>query len=135
MTAGVGTGRNEMEVTNECGEGRLSSIFWILVLVAAVYAAVNVGPVYYANYSFSDKMIEVARLPKWSNTDAKLMDHLMKEVRDEGLGPWVGPSNCTISTYEGGRRITCHYERTVNILPGFPHTFRFTDNVEQPLVY
>ncbi len=123
-----------MEARNERGEGRLSSILWLLALAAAGYVAVNVGPVYYANYSLNDKMIEQARLPKWTKDD-KIMEQLMREVRDEGLGAYLTPHQITISTYEGGRRITCAYERTVNILPGWRHTFRFLNNVEQTVVY
>jgi hypothetical protein len=124
-----------MRLKSERGEGRLSAIIWLVVLAAAIYAGFHVGPVYYGNYQIADKMVEVARLPRGTNTDDKILDILMKEVREDGLGGYLNRQQFLISTYEGGRRISCQYERTVDILPGWTHTFKFVNKADQPLIY
>jgi hypothetical protein len=63
------------------------------------------------------------------------MDLLMKEVRERGLDGEVKRTNFTILTQEFGRRITCQYDRTVEVLPGWKHTFRFKNEASQPLIY
>jgi hypothetical protein len=32
------------------------------------------------------------------------------------------------------RTISCNYERTVQVLPGVKHTFKFNPNADQPLI-
>lgn len=124
-----------MRLKSERGEGRLSSIIWLAILAAAGYGGFHVAPVYYANYQIADKMVEVARLPRGTNNDEKILDILMKEVREDGLGGYLTRQQFQIATYEGGRRISCQYERTVDILPGWTHTFKFANKAEQPLIY
>ena len=67
---------------SERGEGRLGTIVGLLLLAAVAYAIWNVGPVYYANYEFADKMIEIARTPKFRASDEKILDMLMKEAAE-----------------------------------------------------
>jgi hypothetical protein len=88
-----------------------------------------------ANYSLKDKMAEIARLPR-HNKDEKLQEMLWKQgVVEFGLQPYLPQGSFKISTYEGGRTISCEYEREGEILPGWKKTFRFENSVEQPLVY
>jgi deoxyribose-phosphate aldolase len=53
----------------EQGEGRIGSLLFLVVLAAAGYAAWNVAPLYIANYSMKDKMLEVARQPRSTNDE------------------------------------------------------------------
>ncbi len=124
-----------MKMRNETGEGRLGSFISLALLLACAYAAWNVVPVYFDHYGFTDKVNEIARTPHYrAPSDERIMDMLMKEVRERRLGEYIRPQNFKISTVETSRQITIRYERTVEVLPGWKHTFKFTFTADQPLV-
>jgi hypothetical protein len=123
-----------MRRKSETGEGRFGTIFSLLLFAAVAYAAWNVVPVHYANYSFKDKMLEIARTPRYKGGDEKVMDLLMKEAAEFRINAYVRPSNCTIQSQDQYRRIRCNYEREVEILPGWKHVFKFNNEVDQPLI-
>ena len=118
----------------ERGEFRASSIFSLVVLLAVILVIWNVAPVYVDHYALKDKMEEIARTPKWRAKDDKLMDMLMKYVRENRLDGFIKSSQFTISTIETNRRIGVQYQRPAQVLPGWKHTFRFDISVEQPLI-
>jgi hypothetical protein len=117
------------------GEGRLSSIIWLVVFAALGWAAWNVAPAYIANFSLTDKMNEIARTPRGPKAEQQVQDQLAKYIRQERLDEWIDVSMFQVSTVETNRRITLEYEREVQILPGFKKVLHFTDKVEQPLLY
>jgi hypothetical protein len=120
---------------DERGEGRLGSIVMLIIVVAAVYAGFHVAPVYMDHYSFADKINEIARTPRYrAPTDEKVLDLLMKEVRERQMGDWIGRENFVINTTEVNRRIRLSYERQAEILPSWTYTFRFNVDADQPLV-
>jgi hypothetical protein len=120
---------------NETGEGKLSSLMWLVVFIAVGYAVWHVAPVYISNYSFKDKMNEIARSPRGVVSDERIVDMLWHEVRERRLDPFIQRSCFKISTLETSRRISCAYERKEQILPGLTWTFRFDNEVDQPLIY
>jgi len=124
-----------MSVSSQKGEARLSTFIWLVFFAALVYAGWNVVPVYIDNFALKDKMNEIARAPKWSNPDDKIVDNLMRYVRENRLDGYIQRPQIKVSTLETSRRISLAYQRTANILPGFPHTFQFSHQVDQPLVY
>jgi len=124
-----------MPMRSERGEGRLSSLFGLAVFAAAVLAVWNVAPVYIDDFALKDKMNEIARAPRGTNTDDKVMDLLMRYVREERLDGHIQRSSFKISTLETSRRITVDYRRAGEILPGWKHTFNFHNQVDQPLIY
>jgi hypothetical protein len=117
------------------GEGRLGSIISLLVLLAVVYAAWNVAPAYIANYGLKDKMNEIARSPRGTTKDDKILDMLDQYVREERLDSYVQRSMFQVSTLDTSRRIFVVYERPVKILPGFEKVLTFENDVSQPLVF
>jgi hypothetical protein len=120
---------------SERGEGKLGGLVMLALIVALAWAAWNVAPVYFADYDFRDKVNEIARTPRYrAPTDEKVMDMLMKEVRERRLDPYVRPSNFQIITTETSRRIRYHYEREAHVLPGWRKIFRFDFTADQPLV-
>src|SRR5689334_1385808 len=121
--------------TSEHGKGALQNIIWLAAFAAAIYAALNVGPPYIAHWNVTDKMNEVARLPKGLNTDDRLRELIMKTVREEGLDPWVKPQAFRIQTLESSRRINLEYDREVKILPGYTKTIHFSGQADQPIAY
>jgi hypothetical protein len=127
--------RTDMNTRNERGNGKLGSILSLALIVAFAYAAWNVAPVYIDHYGFTDKVNEIARTPRYkAPSDDRIMDLLMKEVRERRLYDWIRQQNFKISTVETSRQITVTYERTVEVLPGWKHTFKFKFTADQPLV-
>jgi hypothetical protein len=124
-----------MRQRREKGEGRLAGVLWLLGFAGLAYAGWNLFPVYFANYSLQDKMIEVARLGRTVNPDEKILDILMKEVRDLDLTPYVQRSDFRILSEEQRRRISVAYDRDAMVLPGWKKNFRFNIEVDQPLVF
>jgi len=124
-----------MRKKSERGEGKLSGLIWLVAFAAAGYAAWNVFPVYFANYSLQDKMIEVARLGRGQNPDEKILELLMKEVRELDLAPYVQRTDIRIATEEHRRRIWVTYQREAVVLPGWTKLFNFNIAVEQPLIF
>ena len=120
---------------NERGAAQVSSIISLFAIVALAFAAWNVGPLYFEHYDFADKVNEICRTPKYkANTDEKVIEMLMKEVRERRLDPYIGKGNIAVSTTDTSRRITITYERDSKVLPGWERTFEFTINSDQPLV-
>ena len=123
-----------MRFSSEKGEGRLSSIIWMLALIGFGYATWHVGPVYFAGYSLVDKMNEMARAPKYNHPDEKILDTLMKEVRELRLEQWIVRSDFKVNTYENSRRISVEYDVLIDVLPGYKRTFHFKHDVDQPII-
>jgi hypothetical protein len=120
---------------SERGEGRLGSLFGLAVFAAAALALWNVAPVYIDDFALKDKMNEIARAPRGMNPDEKLLDQLMRYVREERLDGFIPRNSFKISTLETSRRISVDYQREARILPGWKHTFAFHNQVDQPLIY
>jgi hypothetical protein len=120
-----------MRREGERGEGKLTMFLWLAFFAAVVFAAWHVAPVYIDHYALVDKV----NAPKWSHPDDKINELLMKYVREERLDGWVTRNSFTISTVDTGRRITVNYHREVEILPGWKHDFKFSKQIDQPLVY
>ena len=123
-----------MSVRREKGEARLSSIIWLVALMGFAYAVWHVGPVYLAGYSLVDKMNEMARAAKYNHSDEKILDTLMKEVRERGLDQWIVRSDFKVNTFDNSRRISVEYDVPIEVLPGWTRTFHFKHEVDQPII-
>ena len=124
-----------MRLRSERGEGRVGGFIFLGLIIALAYAAWNVAPVYMAHYDLVDKVNEIARTPRYrAQTDEKVMDMLMKEVRERRLDSWINRQSFQISTTETSRRIRLYYEREAQVLPGWKKTFKFDFTADQPLV-
>jgi len=120
---------------NERGEGRLGSIIGLIVFGAICLAAWNTAPVFIADYTFADKLNELARLNRYQHSDDRIMEQVMREASRQRLDTYLnGRAGCKITTRETSRTIDCAYTRQVEILPGFKHTFSFTPKADQPLI-
>ena len=119
---------------NERGEVRISSLITLVILAAAALAAWNVVPVYYANYAFADTMVELARRPKYNNSDADIMKGLEKKARELKLEDYINVRTCKVQTLDYRRKITCNYDRTQQVIPGWTKTFEFRNEADQPVL-
>jgi hypothetical protein len=120
---------------SERGEGGVQGFLWLAAFALALYAGWNIIPVYIANYSLADKVNQIARSPRGVVKDEMILDMLMKEVRENSLDPYIDKSCFHVTTLETSRRISCEYERVEKVLPGVTHTFHFSLNADQPLIY
>ena len=123
-----------MRLRTEKGEGRLSSIIWFVALIGFGYAVWHVGPIYFAGYSLVDKMNEMARAPKYNHPDEKILDTLMKEVRELRLEQWIVRSDFKVNTFDNSRRISVEYDVPIEVLPGWKRNFHFKHEVDQPII-
>ena len=119
---------------NERGEGRLGSIIGLLITAGVIYAAWNVVPAFFNNYSFGDKVTELARAPKYSHPDDRIETELIKAAQENHLEQFISPKTCKINTLEVRRTIVCEYDRTIDVLPGVKHKFHFKSEADQPLI-
>jgi len=105
----------------------------LVLFVGVVLAIWNLGPVFWADYNFKDKLNEIARVGR-HRSDEEVMRMIMHEVSENRLEAFINSRTCKINTLETRRTIRCEYNRTVQILPGFNHTFNFKDEADQPLL-
>jgi hypothetical protein len=119
----------------ERGEGGVQGFIWLAVFALALYAGWNVIPMYLANYNLGDKVTQIARTPRGVVKDEAIVEMIMKEVRENRLDPYIERSCFKVQTLETSRRINCEYERVEKVLPGVTHTFHFSLNADQPLIY
>jgi hypothetical protein len=121
---------------NEAGKGTLSAIFWLAVLIAGVYAGVNVIPLYTDHWAFQDKIVEFARLPKYRNGDDEVTMKIMKEVRERRMECCIQPAQIKITLRDTSRAIFIEYERPAKYLPGTtPKPIHFSIHVDEPIPF
>ena len=120
----------------ERGEGKLGGLIFLVVLAVAGLAAWNVGPVYFDQYDFVDKVKEICRTPKYKarKGDESIKEMLMSEVSKRRLGTWIGPESFLVTTSDSSRQIELYYEREVEVVPGFKHVFKFKFKADEPLI-
>jgi hypothetical protein len=118
----------------ERGEVRISSLITLAIVALAGLAAWNVIPVYYANYSFADAMVELCRRPKWNNPDTEIQRQLEKKARELKLENYINTQTCKIQTMDFRRKINCDYDRVQQVIPGWNKTFQFRNEADQPLL-
>jgi hypothetical protein len=123
-----------MERNNERGGSRISALFWLAVLVAIIYALWNAGPVYLADFQFSDALQEIARTPKGRNVEALVADRLDKAIKEQELQEYLSVEDCQVTTTDTSRTIVCSYEREVKFLPGYKRVVKFNKKVVGPLI-
>jgi hypothetical protein len=124
-----------MQRNAERGAAQLSSIISLLALIALAYAAWNGIPVAFDHFDFKDKVNEIARTPKYkAPTDERIIEMILKEVRERRLSPYIARGNISVSTTDTSRVIEIFYERTVKLLPGWERTFELTIKADQPLI-
>ena len=122
-----------MRSGNDRGEGRLGTLVGLVLFVGVILAIWNLAPVFWSDYNFKDKLNEIARVGR-HRSDEDVMRMIMREVSENKLEAFINSRTCKISTLETRRTILCEYDRTVQILPGFNHTFHFKDEADQPLL-
>lgn len=123
-----------MRSNGERGEGRLGGIIGLIVFVAVCLAAWNTVPAFIADYTFADKLNELARMNRYQHKDDRIMELVMREASKQRIDTYMGREDCKINTRETSRTIECEYQREIEVLPGWKKTFKFTPSADQPLI-
>jgi hypothetical protein len=124
-----------MRRNGERGTAQVSSIIALLALIGMAWAAWNVAPLFFAHYDFQDKVNEIARTPRYrAPTDDKIVDMVMKEVRERRLDEFIMRADISVRTTDTSRLIHIEYERPATPIPGWEKMFQFTINADQPLI-
>jgi hypothetical protein len=121
--------KGHMRLQSETGKSKASGLLWLLLFVILGWATWNIAPVYFANWTFKDKMRDLAHAHPSIRPDAVIHADLMKEARDRGIADYLG--SCDIKSTESSRRIICEYTREVQVLPGIKHRFHFRNDVNE----
>jgi hypothetical protein len=124
-----------MDSSRQRGKADLTTLIFFVVLGFVFWAGWRVIPVYYDHYSFRDQVEEICRTPPYKARNPEVIyEKLLKATRDARLDTWILRQNFTVTSTESRRTIVLYYEREVEILPGWKHTFKFETLSDQPLI-
>jgi len=120
------------DVSGERGGARFSTIVSIALFAVFALAMYNVLPVYIADYTLHDEMIQIARRPDIGNEPGKeTVDRLMEQVRELELEGYISANQIKVNKRGGSRQIVVSYAREVTILPNWTRTFEFHHDVTE----
>jgi len=121
---------------NERGEGQIGSIIGLIVMIAIAVAAFNIGPIYWQNYQFEDRLTTIAgSFPPNKTGDARAMTAVKAAVADSELLPYLDPETCTVTSgggIGGLRTVSCTYTREYKLF-GSPKSVTFEVSVSRPM--
>lgn len=121
---------------NERGEGQIGSIIGLVVMIALAVAAANIGPIYWQNYQFEDRLTTIAgSFPPNKNGDERAMAAVRAAVADSELLPYLDPDTCTVTSgggIGGLRTVSCTYTREYKLF-GSPKSVTFDVSVSRPM--
>ena len=77
------TRKLQNSLKSQSGEGKLKAVFYLALLVVAVFVAVKVVPVYVAEYQLKDKITEQARFAVVNRySDEQIKDSIYRTIQD-----------------------------------------------------
>ncbi len=122
--------------STERGEGQIGSFVMLIVLIALAFAAANIGPVYWDNYQFEDRLTSIAgSFPPNKEGDVRAMAAIKKAVGEAGLLSYLDPADCTV-TSSGGigglRTVSCTYTREYKLF-GQRKSVTFENTISRPM--
>ena len=106
--------------------------FLIKVALAALiaHATWRIGSAYISHYKFKDSVREAALTPRI--TDEQLRARIM-DLASENDAP-LDEENLTITRNTSHLLVDAAYDRTIDVLPGFPYTWHFAWSVDVVLL-
>lgn len=122
--------------STERGEGQLGSIVMLVVFILLALAAKSVGPIYWDNYQFEDRLTTIAgSFPPNKDGDVRAMAAVKKAVQEAGLAAYLDPDSCSV-TSSGGigglRTVSCSYTREYTLF-GSKKSKTFDLSVSRPM--
>jgi cell division protein FtsL len=99
----------------ERGGARMKTVIWLLLFVAFIYVSVEVVPVLFAEYQFSDDIQTTARYAPYNRaTLDEVKASVLKSAQSHDLP--VTADNITVVTHGYGVQIDVAYSVTVNLM-------------------
>jgi len=121
---------------NERGEGQIGSMIGLVVMIALAVAAFNIGPIYWQNYQFEDRLTTIAgSFPPNKTGDERAMAAVKAAVAESELLPYLDPETCTVTSgggIGGLRTVSCTYTREYKLF-GSPKSVTFEVSVSRPM--
>lgn len=97
------------------GEGRLRAIIYFAILIAAVFVAVKIVPIYVADYQLKDKMNEQARFAVVNRyTEDQIKDSIFRTIQDLDIP--AKREDVKVAQTNHGIQITVNYTVPVDFL-------------------
>jgi hypothetical protein len=97
------------------GEGKLKALFYTIILVAGVYVAFKIVPLYVADYQLKDKMGEQARFATVNRySDEQIRDVIFKTVQDLDIA--AKREDIKVDHTNHGIRISLDYTAPVDFI-------------------
>lgn len=120
----------------ERGEGQIGSIIMLGVFIALAVAASQMGPIYWDNYQFEDRLTTIAGgFPPNKEGDTRALAAVKKAIEEAGLAPYLDVSACSV-TSAGGigglRTVSCTYTRDYKLF-GSKKSVTFENSVSRPM--
>jgi cell division protein FtsL len=107
--------RNLKSSRGQRGEGKLKAIIYTAILVAAVYAAFKIVPIYVAEYQLKDKISEQARFAVVNRySEDKVRDIIYQTVQDLDIP--AKREDIKLTNTHAGMAISVSYTVPVDLL-------------------
>ncbi|PYO89797.1 MAG: hypothetical protein DMD66_04520 [Gemmatimonadetes bacterium] len=122
-----------MVITSRRGASSFGCLMSLLIFVAALYYAVNIGEVFFRYYRLLDEMQTEAHLAAGLD-DGTIRRRIQAAVEEIGLPDSAGNRQLQVYRSSSPREIVIEtrYSETVS-LPFFNHSFSFHPRTSQPL--
>ncbi len=122
-----------MVITSRRGASSFGCLLSLLIFVAALYYAVNIGEVFFRYYRLLDEMETEAHLAAGLD-DGTIRRRIQAAVEEIGLPDSAGNRQLQVYRSSSPREIVIEtrYSETVS-LPFFNHSFSFHPRTSQPL--
>ena len=122
--------------STERGEGQIGSIVMLIVFIMLALAAKAMGPIYWDNYQFEDRITTIAgSFPPNKDGDVRAMAAVKKAVSEAGLSQYLDADTCTV-TSSGGigglRTVSCTYTRDYSLF-GSKKSVTFEVTASRPM--
>ncbi len=122
--------------SSERGEGQIGSIIMLGVFIALAIAGAQMGPIYWDNYQFEDRLTNIAgRFPPNKESDARALAAIKEAIEDSGLSAYLDTTACSVTSVGGIgglRTVSCTYSREYKLF-GSRKTVVFEPSVSRPM--
>jgi hypothetical protein len=120
----------------ERGEGQIGSIIMLLVFIALAVAASQMGPIYWDNYQFEDRLTTIAgSFPPNKEGDTRALAAVKNAIEESGLNAYLDIDACSVTSgggIGGLRTVTCTYTREYKLF-GSKKSVTFETTASRPM--
>ena len=121
---------------SERGEGQIGSIIMLGVFIALAIAASQMGPIYWANYQFEDRLTTIAgSFPPNKEGDSRALAAVKSAIEESGLQDYLTVDSCSVTSgggIGGLRTVSCTYTREYKLF-GSRKSVTFENSVSRPM--